>query len=174
MGKESELYDPYNTKTLGGTTKLDVETYENVQNNIHLERTNRKLLELTDLIGRVTNTRSSSGPIPSTHKIASTGAVTSSTNTVLFRPDPGQVWVCTGVQQDSSAGSGSVTAVLMYYDGSNEVRIEAASTSGITEFNITSTAGPLYVTNDVYLRIVTSSVAAGAQATFNASVIRVR
>jgi hypothetical protein len=174
MGKESDLYDPLNTKTIGGDLRLDVDTYENVQDNIHIEGVNRKLLELTDLVGRVTNNRSDSGPISSTQKIASTGAVTTSTNTVLFRPDPGQVWVCTGVQMDASAGSGSVTAVLMYYDGSNEVRIEAASTAGVAEFNITSTAGPLYVSNDVYLRIVTSSVAVGEQATFNASVIRVR
>jgi hypothetical protein len=37
MGKESDLYDPLNTKTLGGDLRLDVDTYENVQDNIHLE-----------------------------------------------------------------------------------------------------------------------------------------
>ena len=57
MGKESELYDPYNTKTIGGDLRLDVDTYENVQDQIHLESVNLKLLELTDLVGRVTNNR---------------------------------------------------------------------------------------------------------------------
>ena len=96
MGKESDLYNPYNTKTLGGTNKLDVETYENVQNNIHLEKANRKLMELTDLIGRVTNTRSSSGPIEV--KRASVVIPGSEDSGVeFFRPDPGQIWqLCWG------------------------------------------------------------------------------
>lgn len=181
------VLDQLNTKTVGAppsTTGLtgdqlpdtifSVDDFDLVRNQVTLQLQNLELLNVLNTIGQVTNTQSQSGPIVNTHKIATTGAITSSTTVTLFRPDPGQVWVVTGVQQDSTGGTGSVTCVLRYFDGTNEVRIEASSTSGVAEFNITSTAGPLYVTNDVYLTIETSSVGAGEQAIINASVLRVR
>ncbi len=131
-------------------------------------------MEALNTMGQLTNMQSQSGPIPGTMKMADTGRITSDTDTTLFQPDAGQVWVCTGVSIDASAGSGSVTAVLNYFDGSSEVRIEAASTSGIAEFDITSTAGPLYLTSDVYLRITTSAVGGGEECVVNGAFVRVR
>jgi len=181
------ILDQLQTKTVGpppSTTGLSgdqlpetifkVADFDQVKNQVTLQLSNLELLNVLNTVGQVTNTQSQSGPIANTHKIATTGAITSSTSTIIFRPDPGQVWVCTGVQMDASGGTGAVTAVLMYADGTNEVRIESNSTAGTAEFNITSTAGPLFVSNDVYLQVVTSSVAAGEQAIFNASVVRVR
>ena len=121
MGKESELYDPYNTKTLGGTTKLDVETYENVQNNIHLERTNRKLLELTDLIGRVANTRSSSGPLPGTGQILNFTADTAGAGTTLLQPAKGEVWSIVGASYIVTGISGSLNHLLYLDDPTGTV-----------------------------------------------------
>ena len=146
--------------------------FDLVKNQVHIQEEN--FMEALNVMGQLTNMQSQSGPIPGTMKMANTGRIVASTNTTLFQPDAGQVWVCSGVQIDASAGSGSVTAVLNYFDGTNEVRIEAASTSGIAEFNITSTAGPLYVTSDVYLRITTSSVGAGEECVVNGAFVRVR
>ena len=148
--------------------------FDLVKNQIHLQEENFQLMEALNIMGQITNMQSQSGPLAGTMKMANTGRIVSSTDTTLFQPDAGQVWVCTGVQIDASAGSGSVTSVLHYYDGTNEVRIEAASTSGIAEYNITSTAGPLYVTSDVYLRITTSSVGAGEECVVNGAFVRVR
>ena len=151
MGKESELYDPYNTKTLGGTTKLDVETYENVQNSIHLERTNRKLLELTDLIGKVTNTRSSSGPLPGTGKIEKTNFTAATQSKIVASAQAGEVWQVMGACANRVAASGTFTFVLAFTNGVDSVRIESLTGSGYNEFNITSTAGPMFIDENISL-----------------------
>lgn len=169
------LIDQWNTRTLGGADKLSVSDYHLIQDPIHIQDINIDALELTNTVGQATNTQSQSGAIPNTMKIVSTAAITSSTTTTIFQPDINEVWVCSGMQLDASGGSGSVTAVLHYEDASGtEVRIEAASTSGTAEFNITSTAGPLYVTNAVFLSVTTSSVAGGEQAILSGAFIRVR
>ena len=130
MGKESELYDQYNTKTLGGSTKLDVETYENVQDNIHLEKTNRKLLELTDLIGRVTNNRSASGPIPGTSEVLTASTDTSGERVIAKRAGEGEVWQMMGAVSTSGTGlSGTVYIEVLIRDRTTSKQSEIISTS---------------------------------------------
>ena len=171
MGKESDLYDPYNTKTLGGELRLDVDTYENVQDNIHLEGVNRKLLELTDLIGRVTNNRSSSGPIPETHKNVSVTDTSTSGNQlgIAFSPDPGQVWQLVG------AATGTLNASRMelaLQDRATDTYVEiGAETSAATQFDPTGIV-PVYITYEVPLYYFT--VSQTGNCTINVSVIRVR
>ena len=117
MNKESDLYDPLNTKTLGGDLRLDVETYENVQDNIHVQGINRKLLELTDLIGRVTNNRSSSGPIPGTMKIVETEIAYSETGAAtgyktMFVPQSGEVWQFIAASSVFTGGSSGQSLLM--------------------------------------------------------------
>ena len=119
MGKESDLYDPFNTKTVGGDLRLNVDTYDNVQDNIHVERVNRKLLELTDLIGRVTNNRSDSGVIPETGNIR-TAAITSagySDRVLAISPKIGEVQRLTGLSATAdSTPSSTITYFIMLKD----------------------------------------------------------
>lgn len=130
MGKESDLYDPLNTKTLGGELRLDVDTYENIQDNIHLEGVNRKLLELTDLIGRVTNNRSTSGPIPKTSEVLSATTDTSGDIVIAKRANPGEVWQLMGAVSTSGSGlSGTVYIEVKIRDRTNAKTSEIISTS---------------------------------------------
>ena len=156
MGKESDLYDQYNTKTLGGDLRLDVDTYENVQDNIHLESVNRKLLELTDLIGRVTNNRSSSGPIPSTQILISS-TVTGTGPTVVLRPKRGEVWqYVAGSQRGATNPSGNVTTELEIYDEDNDEKVLFLdqSSSSTSDFPLVETNfAPIYITYPYVLRI---------------------
>jgi len=172
--KDSSLYQQLESTTLQTLTADQLDTIRAKtfsQGTDGNEDEYRRIL----LLGLASQAASVSGPIPLGAHVATTGTVSSSTTTTLFQPAVGEVWQVMGVSMDASGGSGSVTAVLQYTDGSsNDVRIEAASTSGEAEFNITSTAGPLYVTNDLFLEITTSSVGAGENAVFNAAVIRVR
>ena len=119
MGKESDLYNPYNTKTLGGDTRLDLATYENVQDSINVEKVNRKLLELTDLIGRVTNNRSSSGVIPGTGSIG-TETITAAdyANGVnCMSPNEGEVLRLTGISTTANtAPSASISYLFVLRD----------------------------------------------------------
>jgi len=175
MGKESDLYDQYNTKTLGGDTKLDVETYENVQNNIHLERTNRKLLELTDLIGRVTNTRSSSGPIPGTQKIIQTTYTSTGDDADFFKPDPGEVWQIVGGDTLGSGGTGTIGWNLLDSDGKFAFIFQTSISGQEPIFQNTQNANlgfPLYITHENWLYANIIAVATSLRATI--SFIRVR
>tara|TARA_Y100001963_G_scaffold52156_1_gene72932 strand:- start:3067 stop:3651 length:585 start_codon:yes stop_codon:yes gene_type:complete len=149
--------------------------FDQEKRNLFINLDNYEVINTLNAIGHITGTQSSSGPLVNTMSLKSTGRVVSSTTTTLFKPDPGQVWVMTGAQLDASAGSGSVTTVLHYTDSNSaEVRIEAASTAGIAEFNITSTAGPLYVSNEVFLQITSSSVGAGEEFIVTGAFVRVR
>jgi hypothetical protein len=119
MGKESDLYNPYNTKTLGGDTRLDLATYENVQDSINVEKVNRQLLELTDLIGRVTNNRSNSGVIPETG-VLRTESITASgydNSVICMSPNEGEVLRLTGLSSTAdTAPSSSITYLFVLKD----------------------------------------------------------
>jgi hypothetical protein len=129
MGKESDLYDPLNTKTIGGDLRLDVATYENVQDNIHLEGVNRKLLELTDLVGRVTNNRSSSGPIPGTVELISE-TFDSAAYKTYKTPASGEVWQVMGVSVSSTTGlSGTGVVEVDIYNPTTTDRLIMADMS---------------------------------------------
>ena len=171
---ESKVYQSLKSTLLSSVTADQLDQLRSevfAQGTDGAEDEYRRLL----LLGLASQASSISGPIPLGAQVASTGTVDSNTTTTLFQPAAGEVWQVMGVSMDASAGSGSVTAVLQYTDGSsNDVRIEANSTAGESEFNITSTAGPLYVTYDLFLEITTSAVGAGESAIFNAAVIRVR
>ena len=184
----SRILEQLNTKTVGPPaastgltgdqlpeTIFNVSTFDQVKNQVTLQLDNVELLNLLNMIGQVTNTQSQSGPIVNTMKMLDTGRIIANGTYDVFRPDSGQVWVCSGMQLDASAGSGSVTAVLHYENASGgEVRIEAASTSGTAEFNITSTAGPLYLSRDVWLRVTISGLTTGEECVVNGAVVRVR
>jgi hypothetical protein len=149
--------------------------FDQEKRNLFVNLDNFEVINTLNAIGEITGSQSTSGPLVNTMSIKSTGRVVSSTTTTLFRPDPGQVWVMTGAQLDASAGSGSVTTVLHYTDTNGaEVRIESNATSGIAEYNITSTAGPLYLSNEVFLQITSSSVAAGEEFIVTGAFVRVR
>jgi len=158
MSKESDLYDPFNTKTLGGEGRLDVSTYENIQDPIHLERVNRKLLELTDLIGRVTNNRSSSGPIPGQQSIVETDISQSNIYTTVFTPNIGEVWQFQAFNSRGAAGaSGTITYELDFYNPNTTDRllIIDASSSSSSDFPLIESGNfsPLYLTHPFVCRV---------------------
>jgi hypothetical protein len=171
--KDSKVYRDLKNLKISGVTADQMDTLKGELFAQGVDGSEDEMRRL-NLLGQVSGQQSNSGPLLNTFKIVSTPAITSSTTTTIFQPDEGEVWICSGMQMDSSGGSGSVTAVLLYSDGASEVRIEANSTSGIAEFNITSTAGPLYVTNGVYLAVTTSSVAGGEQTILSGAFMRVR
>lgn len=178
MGKESDLYDQYNTKTLGGDLRLDVDTYENVQDQVHVESVNRKLLELTDLIGRVTNNRSTSGPIPGTsfntqQTIVGSG---SGNGKDVFTPSSGEVWSLQGMTFEESLTSGNAVVYVGLKDSSGMITYFSIDTTGGSpwspdnEFN-----KQVYVDENMTLFVYVFGTFAGSESvicTFN--LIRVR
>ena len=180
MAKESDLYYPFNTKTLGGDLRLDVDTYENVQDNIHLESVNRKLLELTDLIGRVTNNRSNSGPIVGTPKAIAVANTGDTSGLTVFEPTSGEVWELDTASVTHSGGAGSsIRTRLLLIDSTNGGEVEIGDesvASNTVPFDPKGNYGPVRLTSDVVLKMKVTGTTGGNEetSTVNISISRVR
>jgi hypothetical protein len=179
MGKESDLYNPYNTKTLGGDTRLDVSTYENVQDSINVEKVNRQLLELTDLIGRVTNNRSNSGPIPNTsiNVTGSTGSSGSGNDVELYQPAKGEVWAIQGLGIENNA-TGNPTIYAFLEDAAGVRCYFVVDGVGGSPWSSDDEFGaPIYVDSNMSFRFyafLSGGFGTGESATVTANLIRVR
>ena len=176
MSKESDLYDPYNTKTIGGDLRLDVSTYENVQDKIHVESVNRKLLELTDLIGRVTNNRSDSGPIPNTGIIEQIVATSSGARVGGFQPGAGEVYQLYGFTIASMVGrSGSVLHEINIKDVNNARQIKLIDvTASSSAFPLIESGTQLPIVIDENLQVMYEATGTFDYATMQFVAIRVR
>lgn len=170
----TDILEQWNTKTAGGTNKLDVTDFELIQDPIHLQKANYTALEVADLIGRVTNNRSSSGAIPGTAKFVS-ASVTDTNKATLFRPDPGEVWQLLGIGAVASGGSGTRTYAAYLYDGTTELNwLSSSSTGG----NLTFTGegeypdAPFFFDYNMYCRVQSTGTFDSIQ--YNLAVIRVR
>jgi len=176
---KKDLYDQWNTKTLGGSTKLSVENFDLIQDGVHVEAPNEDSLNLIQLIGEITNSRSSSGPIPGTTKIVSDAQVGDATAAVVFRPDDdNSVWSLEGADvTHGGGGGGTIRTRLKLYDGVTLIEIGDESFSGNTNpFEPKGNYGPVHITYDVYLvQQVTGSTGGDEEtSTVNISVSRVR
>jgi hypothetical protein len=176
MSRESDLYDPLNTKTIGGDLRLDVDTYENVQDNIHVEGVNRKLLELTDLIGRVTNNRSDSGPIPGTAVVEEIQVTTSGTKVVGFLPNAGEVYqLYAFCVADMTGRSGSCVHEVFLRDNTTSRKVELVDVSaGSSVFPLVEagTSYPIFV--DENIQVMYECTGTFTDSTLNFIAIRVR
>ena len=186
MSKESDLYDPYNTKTIGGNLRLDVDSYEEIQDNIHLERPNRNLLELTDLIGRVTNNRSASGPIPGTGEIAAATVTISSVDVDLKAPNAGEVWQVMGVSAEAAGTLSTLSGITLYLKldtvsghpgSSNSAYVLEWAGSGSIEPADTSYGSVLHIDQNLVLKarvFKSGGRGSGEEVKFKVPIIRVR
>lgn len=186
MGKESELYDPLNTKTIGGELRLDVDTYENIQDNIHIEGVNRKLLELTDLVGRITNNRSSSGPIPGsgavkTMTITHTEVGAATGYKTIFIPAKGEVWQLIAASSLMSGGSSGQGLIMASEEPSNittppsdYVLLNQESSSGQPIWSPLLYGADIFFTDTLFPILQGYSLATGESSEISMAVIRVR
>ena len=94
----TDIIEQWNTKTLGGTKELTIIDFELIQDPSHLQKANYVALEVVDLIGRVTNTRSSSGTLPGTGQILKFTADTAGAGTTLLKHGTGEVWSSVGAR----------------------------------------------------------------------------
>lgn len=117
----TDIIEQWNTKTLGGTNELTISDFELIQDPIHLQKANYSALEVVDLIGRVTNTRSSSGPLPGTGQILNFTADTAGAGTTLLQPGKGEVWSIVGASYIVSGISGSINHLLYLDDATGAV-----------------------------------------------------
>ena len=165
---------------------MDVDTYENVQDQIHIEGVNRKLLELTDLIGRVTNNRSTSGPIPGSGVIktmtisyAEVGAATG--YKTIFIPNKGEVWqliAASSIMSGGSSGQGILLASEEPSDittpPSDYVLVAQESSSGQPVWSPLIYGADLYLTDTLFPILQGYSLTTGESSEIYMALIRVR
>lgn len=153
----AKILEQWNTKTTGGSGKLSLSDFELIQDPIHIQERNYSALEVVDLIGRITNNTSSSGPIPATVQVTKTIASNSGTKYTAFTPPAGTVWQIGPAAFQLSGASGTVTVEKWLYgpwpeytggDGTS-VRVlvsnASSSSSSYQTMNEGSPYFPLYI-----------------------------
>jgi hypothetical protein len=153
--KDSSLYQQLESTTLQTLTSDQLDTIraktfsQGTEGN---EDEYRRLL----LLGLAADQLSLSGPLPATGKITKTNFTAASQNAIVASANPGEVWQIMGACANRVAASGTFTFVLSFTDGVDSVRIESLTGSGYNEFNITSTAGPMYIDQNISLEVDSS------------------
>jgi len=169
MEHTTKILDQWNTKTTGGSGRLSLSDFELIQDPIHIQKTNYSALEVVDLIGRVTNNRSSSGPITGTTKIEASVYTSSAIyNNLTFRPDVGEVWTLDAASVTHSGGAGASIRTKLYLSdgGSYTIELGDESFAGNTNpFDPTAVFDGVKITNAVYLTAAITGQTGGDEET---------
>jgi len=177
---KKDLYDQWNTKTLGGSTKLSVVNFDLIQDGIHVEAANEPSLELVNLVGQATNTQSQSGPMPGTMKIVTAdGGTDQNTIVGVYSPDENEVWQVLDIAATRD-GSGTVNYYVGYWDGVST----SVSDGWIPIFDHSSTDGQVqfddwpgttaFIDSKITIGMYFTTSATVNAMTYKAAVVRVR
>ena len=164
------ILDQLQTKTVGAppsttgltgdqlpNTIFNVDTFDQVRNQVTLQLTNLELLNVLNTIGQVTNTQSQSGPLPGQLEIVETDITSASTYVTVFTPGVNEVWQFMGFNSRGVAGiSGTLSYELDIFNPDNDHRllIIDASSSSASDFPIVETNfAPIYVTSPHVVRV---------------------
>jgi hypothetical protein len=157
-----DLFSQWNTKTVGGSSKLGIDDYSLIQDPVHLEFANAKDIDAINAVGQATNLQSQSGPIPGTFQVIRQDYSTASTATILT-PNKGEVWLYIGSSRSSATiDSGSITYTLLLVDNvnSNNLCLIAESSNGTGQAPLWDGADqvplPIYVDENTSFKLTTS------------------
>tara|TARA_R110000772_G_scaffold267707_1_gene392273 strand:+ start:2371 stop:2895 length:525 start_codon:yes stop_codon:yes gene_type:complete len=146
-----------------------VDNLDVVRKPLFLNGQSEDVLRRLNLLSQVTNSQSTSGPIPSTLQIV-TATGTSAANIIAFQPNAGEVWELTAASF-SEVGAGSWRGILALKDTSgNYVELVDKASSGTGQSLDFVT--PVYITSDVYLEFTIVTV--DTSLSVKAAVVRVR
>lgn len=147
--KQNKLYTDFiGRDVLDG---ISADNFDSLKNDAFITPENKDFFEDMLRVGWLSGQLSSSGPMPNTGKIVTTQFTAASQTKTVASANAGEVWQVMGACANRVAASGSFTFVLQFTDGVNSVRIESLTGSGYNEFNITSTAGPMYIDENISL-----------------------
>jgi len=170
--KQNKLYTDFiGRDVLDG---ISADNFDSLKNDAFITPENKNFFEDMLRVGWLSGQLSSSGPMPNTGKIITTAFTGPGETKTVASANAGEVWQITGASGLVSGGSGSAVFVLGITDGVNTVRVESLSFTGNNEFNITSTAGPLYIDENISLSVVSSGGSFPTEATCLISLQRVR
>ena len=171
-----KILEQWNTQTAGGTGKLSLSNFELIQDPVHIQEGNYTALEVIDLVGRITNNTTASGPIPGTFKIEVASTSVSGDIISAFTAPAGEVWQVVGAIGTSGSGtSGTIYLEVKLFDTVNSVRAEIISTSTTTGTDIPLTEitqNPIFIDENCRLEVEASGTCTTME--FKIPLIRVR
>lgn len=167
----NNLYDQWNTKTIGGTDELSKSDYDLIQDPLHIMSSNEKQMARINLIGQATNKQSQSGPIPGTGQNISkdTTDASGSPTVELFNPDSG-VWQLVAAEW---ATKNANAAVLQIKDDSSGVVVRLDAITGVDNFMV-GAASPIYIGKNMSLVVYYDNIPGAGTNTTRVSLILVR
>ena len=146
---QNKLYTDFKTRdVLDG---ISADNFDSLKNDTFITPENKEFFEDLLRTGWLSGQISSSGPMPNTGKIVKTNFTAPSQNKIVASANAGEVWQVMGACANRVSASGTFTFVISFTDGVDSVRIESLTGSGYNEFNITSTAGPMFVDQNISL-----------------------
>ena len=151
-------------------TVFDADDFDKIKNQMTLQMQNLDAFEMLNVLSRLSNTSSSSGPIPNTSVIKTSTFTGSTGNKTVFQPDKGQVWQIMAMSMTPS-GSGSYRGIVNLKNSDGDfVELVDKSATGTAESLQYDT--PLFITNEVFLdfTVVTVDTALALKVAF----VRVR
>ena len=163
-----DLFSQWNTKTVGGISKLGIDDYSLIQDPGHLEFANAKDIDAINAVGQATNLQSQSGPIPDTQFVLETDGITNSHKTV-YQPDAGQVYQLVAASIISLDGANNV--ILNIEDATTTTRVQIDTFNGTS--NPMELNEPIFISNSAFLTTRTDTASSG-NARLATSLIRVR
>jgi hypothetical protein len=170
--KDSSLYQQLESTTLQTLTADQLDTIRAKtfsQGTDGNEDEYRRIL----LLGHASNQLSSSGPIPGTLEIVSTGDLSSNATTTLKTPSEGEVWVICGLSGTKATVS-NANWQFFVDDGSNVVYFcDFNGTSDIVPINEGGFVTPIYFDSSMTLKVNTTLIA-GSYGTINGAALIAR
>lgn len=158
---------------------FSVSDFETVKNQVHLEEKNFQLLEALNTIGQITDKQSQSGPIPGTQTVYAGPTVTDTTRTVLFTPNPGEVWQVLDITATRTNITGT-SGIYLYFNDletSQLIQIFYGSSSSST-FMITDDATwdphPVYISYPCQMQFTAANSTNWDDCQLQINMIRVR
>jgi len=149
--KNQKVYRNLQNKKLSDVTAKDI---QQLTDPTFIQATNQDALITYNMLNEAM--MRDGLPIPNQGKIIATEFTGATQTKIVASANNGEVYQVIGASGLVTAGSGTAVFVLGITDGTNTVRIESLSFTGNNEFNITSTAGPIYVDENLSLSVVSS------------------
>ena len=164
---KANVYDQYSNIQVRDFTRADLEI---VRNSLFLNGGSEDVLRRLKLIGEVTNSISTSGPMPYTAFNTSL-TITTAGPFEVFRPAVGEVWLLQGAQlTDDDASFHN----LFFTDDTADAATKYVSIAQEQASTFFSPFNPPYITYEVYLSYGLSGTIGGGDNTTEYSFIRVR
>ena len=182
------ILDQLNTKTVGpppASTGLvgdqapnsifTVGDFDAIKNQINIQVSTMEAMNALNTIGQITSMQSTSGPIPNTSEIKSSGSMTGTNVTATIKaPNIGEVWQLMEAEAKGTAADTPRFRLYLENENSDECELGDVTLSGSSgRFDGSKSYGPVFFDHNLTLKcqLINGSSTTGS---VEAALVRVR